>query len=87
MSYFLNLVAEYGYILIYVLLTIELMGIPFLPGEILIVYCGFLVYQNKLNFILVVICAAFGVLTGMSLSYFIGKKLGKPFFYKHGKRL
>ncbi|MGL5766092.1 MAG: DedA family protein, partial [Sarcina sp.] len=87
MSYFLNLVAEYGYILIYILLTIELMGIPFLPGEILIVYCGFLVYQNKLNFILVVLCAAFGVLTGMSLSYFIGKKLGKPFFYKHGKKL
>lgn len=83
----LNLVVQYGYIIIYLLLTIELMGVPFLPGELLITYCGFLVFQGKLNFLLVVITAALGVITGLTASYFIGRKLGEPFFYKYGPKI
>lgn len=87
MTSILHLVPQYGYILIYILLTIELMGIPFLPGEILIIYSGFLVYKGELNFILVLISAVLGVCSGMTASYFIGKKLGAPFFKKHGSKI
>lgn len=87
MNEILNLISQYGYIIIYLLLSVELMGIPFLPGEILITYCGFLVFQGKLNFILVTATAALGAITGLTTSYFIGRKLGKPFFYKHGSKI
>ena len=86
MSDILNLVSQYGYILVYILLTIELMGVPFLPGEILLVYCGFLVFQGKLNIILLCIVATLGVSSGLTLSYFIGHKLGEPFFAKYGSK-
>ncbi|MGL4453172.1 MAG: DedA family protein [Sarcina sp.] len=87
MSDILNLVSQYGYILVYVLLTIELMGVPFLPGEILLVYCGFLVFQGKLNIILLCIVATLGVSSGLTFSYFIGHKLGEPFFAKYGPKV
>lgn len=87
MDAILNLVSQYGYILVFVLLAIELMGVPFLPGEILVVYCGFLVYQGKLNFILLLITVILGVITGLTSSYFVGKKLGAPFFKKHGAKI
>lgn len=87
MSDILNLVSQYGYILVYVLLTIELMGVPFLPGEILLVYCGFLVFQGKLNIILLCIVSTLGVSSGLTISYFIGHKLGEPFFTKYGSKI
>lgn len=86
MNYILNLIPQYGYILVYALLTVELMGVPFLPGEILMVYCGFLVFKGKLNFILLFISATFGVISGLTSSYLIGNKLGSTFFYKHGSK-
>lgn len=87
MSFILNLIPQYGYILVFVLLAIELMGVPFLPGEILVVYCGFLVFKGELNFILLIVTATLGICTGLTASYFIGRKLGAPFFEKHGEKI
>lgn len=87
MTSILHLIPHYGYILIYILLTIELMGIPFLPGEILIIYSGFLVFKGELNLVLVFITAVLGVSSGMTASYFIGRKLGTRFFHKHGPKI
>ncbi|MGL5764010.1 MAG: DedA family protein, partial [Sarcina sp.] len=87
MNNILNLIPHYGYLLVFVLLTIELMGVPFLPGEILIVYCGFLVFKGDLNFVLLTITAALGVSTGLTISYIIGSKLGTPFFEKYGPKI
>lgn len=87
MSFILNLIPQYGYALVFILLAIELMGVPFLPGEILVTYCGFLVFKGELNFALLVITATLGVCTGLTTSYFVGKKLGAPFFEKHGEKI
>lgn len=87
MSFILNLIPQYGYALVFILLAIELMGVPFLPGEILVTYCGFLVFKGELNFVLLTIIATLGVCTGLTTSYFVGKKLGAPFFEKHGEKI
>ena len=87
MNYILSLIPEYGYVLVFVLLTVELMGVPFLPGEILLIYCGSLVFSGKLNIILLSISAILGVCTGLTASYFIGYKLGEPFFKKYGSKI
>lgn len=47
-------------------------------------YCGFLVYQSKMNWFLTVFFAATGTLSGITISYFAGTKLGSGFFKKYG---
>jgi membrane protein DedA with SNARE-associated domain len=74
---------HYGYIVLYIALTLELIFFP-IPGETLMTYCGFLVFQGKLNWIISVVIAASGVMTGITISYIIGWTLGESFFKKYG---
>ena len=79
-----ELLNSYGYIIIFGSLFLELIAVP-LPGEILMGYCGFLIYQGKLNYSLSILSATLGIICGITTSYFIGKYLGMPFFHKYGK--
>lgn len=83
MNYFIELLINYGYIVLFFILMLELIAFP-MPGELLMTYCGYLVYQNKLNYALSIIVAGLGASIGITFSYFIGKKLGNDFFEKHG---
>ncbi|HHW36215.1 MAG TPA: phosphatase PAP2 family protein [Bacillales bacterium] len=76
---------QYGYMVLFVALLLELIAFPF-PGEVLMSYTGFLVFQGRLNWILSIIIAGIGSCTGMTISYWIGYKLGQPFFEKYGSR-
>lgn len=84
MDFITQLLDKYGYIILFISLFLELLALP-LPGEILMSYCGFVVFQGKLNFILCIIVSTLGVIFGVTLSYFIGKKFGVKFFNKYGK--
>jgi membrane protein DedA with SNARE-associated domain/membrane-associated phospholipid phosphatase len=65
---------------------LELIIIP-IPNEILMSYVGFLVYQGKLNLYAVIFVGGLGGIIGVTISYWIGYKLGTPFFYKHGSKI
>jgi len=58
-----------------------------LPGEVIMSYCGFLVYQGHLNWFLSILIAWLGVSIGVTFSYWVGYKLGTPFLIKYGKFL
>ena len=73
------------YCAIYSSLLLELIAFP-LPGEVLMSYTGFLVFQGHLNWILSILIAGIGSCIGMTISYWIGYKLGQPFFEKYGSR-
>ncbi len=49
-------------------------------------YSGVLVYQGHLNWFVSILTAGTGACLGMTVSYWIGFKLGSPFFEKHGYR-
>jgi membrane protein DedA with SNARE-associated domain len=66
-------------------LMLELLALP-LPGEVLMSYTGFLVFQGHLNWTISVLMAGFGSSVGMTIAYWIGYKLGTPFFDKYGHR-
>ncbi len=83
MNYFLNLLSQHGYIVLGSTLLLELMAFP-MPGELLMMYCGFLIYSHKLNWGVSVLVAAAGTIAGITLSYFIGRLLEESFFEKHG---
>lgn len=76
---------QFGYIVLFAALLLELIALP-LPGEVLMSYTGFLIYQGNLNWLASILIGGTGASLGMTLSYWIGFKLGKPFFEKYGHR-
>ncbi|MFE5320928.1 bifunctional DedA family/phosphatase PAP2 family protein [Paenibacillus sp. NPDC056579] len=87
MAHFIqNLMDQYGYYVLAVSLMLELLALP-LPGEVLMTYAGLMIYQGHFNWIMSILTAALGASIGMTLSYWIGFKLGIPFFEKYGSKI
>jgi membrane protein DedA with SNARE-associated domain/membrane-associated phospholipid phosphatase len=84
-QYMISFMNDYGYIVLFLSLTLGIMAIP-IPIEALMGYAGFLSFQGKLNWIGCIAAAAAGCTVGMIFAYTIGKKLGMPFFEKYGSR-
>jgi membrane protein DedA with SNARE-associated domain len=81
----IHLIDQYGYIVLFISLMLELIIVP-IPNEILMSYVGFLAYQGKVNFVLAILFGGAGGIAGVTISYWIGHKLGAPFFYKYGRK-
>lgn len=79
-----ELLNQYGYIILFISLMLELIALP-TPGESFMTYCGLLVYEGKLNWIISIIAATSGVIIGITVSYIIGRFCGYNFFKKYGK--
>ena len=73
-----------GYVSVYVLMVMESMVFP-IPSEAVMPFAGFLISDGRFTFPGVIIISTFGSITGSILSYYIGKKGGKPFVNKFGK--
>jgi membrane protein DedA with SNARE-associated domain len=86
LGFITDLLNQYGYIVLFAALALELIAFP-TPGETLMTYCGFLSYQGKLNWGMSILIASLGIISGITVSYFIGFALGKPFFEKYGSRV
>lgn len=76
---------HYGYFVLFFGLMLELIALP-LPGEFIMTYAGLIAYQGHLNWPLCILVAGVGSCIGMSVSYYIGYRLGIPFFEKYGRR-
>ncbi|MCJ8007389.1 VTT domain-containing protein [Lederbergia wuyishanensis] len=85
MENILSYIDQYGYIVLFIALMLELIALP-VPGEILMSYAGYLVFQGHLNWAFCILAAGIGSCVGMTVAYGIGYKLGYPFIEKHGHR-
>ncbi|MFC5471091.1 VTT domain-containing protein [Cohnella suwonensis] len=85
MGFLTDLLEQYGYLVLFLSLLLEMLALP-LPGEVLMTYAGLIVYQGKLNYILIILAGGIGTSIGMTASYFIGYRLGYPFFEKYGSK-
>jgi membrane protein DedA with SNARE-associated domain len=86
MTALIHLLNEYGYIVLFFSLMLQLIVIP-IPSEALMSYVGVLSFQGKMNLILSLLSAGLGGIIGASISYWIGYKLGAPFIRKYGRYL
>lgn len=84
MDFLIESFNHYGYIVLLIALILELIALP-LPGETLMTYCGYVVYEGKMNLPLSILTATIGVCIGITLSYFAGRTLGVAFFEKYGQ--
>ena len=79
----IHLLNQYGYIILFLSLMLELIIIP-IPNEALMSYVGVLCFQGKMNLVFSVLIAGTGGIVGASISYWVGYKLGTPFIRKFG---
>ncbi len=67
-------------------LVIEAMGLPF-PGDVMIMFSGFLVNQQHLDLVSVYTAAVVGFNIGALAAFYIGRRMGEGIFDHYGKYL
>ena len=80
------LIEHFGYLGIFLALVGGIVGLP-LPDEILLTYVGYNVFQGRMSYMPSIMFAFLGTCVGISLSYFLGIKLGMPFLHKFGPKI
>jgi len=74
----------HGYWIIAVIIFLENAGIP-LPGETILIICGALAGQGKLDLTWVLVAAISGAILGDNAGYLIGRRFGRTLVLKYGK--
>ncbi|GIP40180.1 putative membrane protein YbfM [Paenibacillus sp. J31TS4] len=79
-----DLIGQYGYIALFFLLAVGIVGLP-VPDELLMTFVGYLTSIGTLNYYLSVVVSFLGAMSGMIVSYLLGRKVGKPLLWRYGK--
>jgi membrane protein DedA with SNARE-associated domain len=80
----LQWIAHYGYAGLFLALMLGIAGLP-IPDETIMVFCGYLISQHRLQPIETYIVGLCGSMCGISLSYFIGRTGGSVAIERYGK--
>jgi membrane protein DedA with SNARE-associated domain len=81
-----NLLSQWGYAGVFVLMTLEGATLP-VPSEIILPVTGFLVYNHTLDFWPAVVVASLGGLLGTMIDFSIGYYLGRPAVLRYGRKI
>ena len=79
----LRWVTEYGYVGIFSLLALGILGVP-IPDEGVLAFAGYLVYEGKLQLFPILAAAFLGSACGITLSYGLGRTVGDYLVRKFG---
>jgi membrane protein DedA with SNARE-associated domain len=79
-------ISHYGYVAIFVLLMLGIVGLP-VPDDLLLVFSGFLVSQGALDLTATLGVGVLGAIGGISLSYEIGRFAGPRLVDRYGRWL
>ncbi len=77
-------IAQYGYFAIFLLLTCGIVGLP-VPDETLLTFTGFLVFKGSLSLPLAFLAALCGSLSGITISYTLGRAFGIKLIHRYGR--
>jgi membrane protein DedA with SNARE-associated domain/membrane-associated phospholipid phosphatase len=81
-----GLISSYGYLIVFLLVGIESLGIP-LPGETALITAAAFAAIGRLEIFGVIGAAASGAILGDNAGYWIGKKGGLALIHKYGRYL
>lgn len=79
-----DLIFDWGYLGIFLLMAVESSFIPF-PSEIVLVPAGYLASQEKMSLTLIMMSAIGGSLLGAFINYYLALTLGRKILQKYGK--
>lgn len=83
-NFLVDLVADWGYIGIFLLMALESSFFPF-PSEVVMIPAGYLVFKGDMNIFLAFLSGASGSLFGALFNYYLCYFFGRPFIEKYGK--
>ncbi|MCL6586641.1 MAG: DedA family protein [Anoxybacillus sp.] len=81
-----HFIEHFGYIGIMIALAGGIIGLP-VPDEVLLTYVGYNVSTGMMSYPLTLTCSFAGALLGITISYYLGIRLGSPFLHKFGPKL
>lgn len=82
-----ELFKQYGYFVLLLGLPLDFIILPIPPGNSTLTYTGYLSYKGILEEVPAVVLALAGAYIGVTITYFIGYKLGMPLIERYGKWL
>ena len=80
----LGWIAQYGYFAIFLLLVCGIVGLP-VPDETLLTFTGYLVFKGNLSLPLAYAAALGGSLSGITISYTLGRTFGMKLIHRYGR--
>ena len=83
---FQSWIASYGYPAIFILLVTGIVGLP-VPDETLLTLTGYLIFSGTLRLAPSCVSALLGTMSGVTISYIIGRIGGGRFLHRFGARL
>jgi membrane protein DedA with SNARE-associated domain len=86
MATIMHWIAHYGYLALFGLLMLGIVGLP-VPDETLLTFAGYLIFRGEFAPLPTLAAAFFGSVCGMSLSYGLGRTLGRALVERLGHRL
>ena len=86
MESILGWLSHYGYAGLFALLVLGIVGLP-IPDETLLVFSGYLISTGRLHPLPAFLAAVAGSICGISLSYLIGRSLGRLAVVRYGRFL
>ena len=79
-------ITQYGYIAIFFLLMLGIVGLP-VPDETLLTFCGYLIYKGHFAPVPAFGTAFAGSACGITLSYWLGRTFGMKLIHRYGRYL
>lgn len=84
MEWITTLFEQYGYLVLFLGLFSESLALPF-PGELAMAISGHMVTLGSFHIPLIIFYSYIGAIVGTTITYYIGYRLGTPFFEKYGR--
>lgn len=79
-----DLIFDWGYIGIFIMMAIESSFIPF-PSEIVLIPAGYLASKGELSISVIIFSGVSGSMLGAFINYYLALKLGRKLLIKYGK--
>lgn len=79
-------VDDYGYLLLFLGVMAENASLP-VPGETILIIASFYSHHGHLDLGMVIFLATLGCILGDNISFYVGRRLGRPFIERYGKYL
>ena len=76
-------ITAYGYVAIFSLLVLGIVGLP-VPDETLLVFSGYLAFKGDLQVLPTIASAFLGSVCGITVSYALGRSVGNYFIVQYG---
>ncbi|MDO3681640.1 DedA family protein [Paenibacillus ehimensis] len=82
-----QLFEQYGYFVLLIGLPLDFIALPIPPGNSTLAYTGYLSFKGVLAWLPAFAAALTGAFIGVTVTYWIGHKLGMPLIERYGKWL